>query len=94
MLLASKEDGPPYTMDPVTLETIVRYDFEGQVRSPTFTAHPKFDPETGEILCFGYEASGDGQDGPCDIVVYTIDRDGKQRRRCGTVQSTFLRHDP
>ncbi|KAK1761780.1 retinal pigment epithelial membrane protein-domain-containing protein [Phialemonium atrogriseum] len=65
------EDGPPYAMDPVTLETIVRYDFEGQVRSPTFTAHPKFDPETGEILCFGYEAGGDGQDGSCGIVVYT-----------------------
>ncbi|CAG8981822.1 hypothetical protein HYALB_00013987 [Hymenoscyphus albidus] len=49
MLLAMKEDGPPYAMDPVTLETIGRYDFEGQVESPTFTAHPKFDPITGEM---------------------------------------------
>lgn len=74
VLLAMKEDGPPFAMDPVTLETIGRYDFEGQVRSPTFTAHPKFDPETGEMVCFGYEAGGDGHDASCDIVVYTIDR--------------------
>ncbi|KAJ5639615.1 uncharacterized protein N7484_007477 [Penicillium longicatenatum] len=78
MLLATKEDGPPYAMDPVTLETIGRYDFEGQVLSPTFTAHPKFDPETGEMICFGYEAGGDGNDGSCDIVVYTINVDGKK----------------
>lgn len=78
MLLATKEDGPPYAMDPVTLETIGRYDFEGQIQSPTFTAHPKFDPETGEMICFGYEAGGDGNDGSCDIVVYTINADGKK----------------
>lgn len=78
MLLATKEDGPPYAMDPVTLETFGRYDFEGQVKSPTFTAHPKFDPETGEMIAFGYEAGGDGNDGSCDVVVYTIDRDGRK----------------
>ncbi|KAJ5538189.1 hypothetical protein N7494_007668 [Penicillium frequentans] len=78
MLLATKEDGPPYAMDPVTLETIGRYDFEGQVQSPTFTAHPKFDPETGEMICFGYEAGGDGNDGSCDVVVYTINADGRK----------------
>lgn len=76
MLLATKEDGPPYAMDPTTLETIGRYDFEGQVLSPTFTAHPKFDPATGEMICFAYEAGGNGQDGSCDIVVYTINADG------------------
>ncbi|CAI7581841.1 unnamed protein product [Penicillium pancosmium] len=78
MLLATKEDGPPYAMDPVTLETIGRYDFDGQVQSPTFTAHPKIDPETGELVCFGYEAGGNGNDGSCDIVVYTISAEGKK----------------
>ncbi|KAK6373277.1 transcriptional regulatory protein rco1 [Exophiala oligosperma] len=76
MLLATKEDGPPYAMDPVTLKTIGRYDFEGQVQAPTFTAHPKFDPETGEMICFAYEAGGNGQDGSCDIAVWTIDKSG------------------
>ncbi|KAF2455729.1 carotenoid oxygenase [Lineolata rhizophorae] len=78
VLLATKEDGPPFAMDPETLETIGRYDFDGQVLSPTFTAHPKFDPETGEMVCFAYEAGGNGQDASSDIVAYTIDADGKK----------------
>jgi carotenoid cleavage dioxygenase len=57
MLLATKEDGPAYAMEPETLNTIGRYDFEGQVLSPTMTAHPKFDPKTGEMICYGYEVS-------------------------------------
>ncbi|KKY25334.1 putative 9-cis-epoxycarotenoid dioxygenase [Phaeomoniella chlamydospora] len=76
VLLASKEDGPPFAMDPVTLETIGRYDFEGQILAPTFTAHPKFDPETGEMLCFAYEAGGDGSDCSEDVVVWTLNADG------------------
>lgn len=78
MLLASKEDGPPFAMDPVTLETLGRYDFEGQIKTPTFTAHPKFDPETGEMICFAYEAGGNGNDGSLDVVVWTINADGKK----------------
>lgn len=81
-LLAMKEDGPPFAMDPVTLETIGRYDFDGQVVSPTFTAHPKFDPVTVEMICFGYEAGGNGHDASCDIVVYTIDPDGRKTEEC------------
>jgi carotenoid cleavage dioxygenase-like enzyme len=82
VLLAMKEDGPPFAMDPVTLQTIGRYDFDGQVQSPTFTAHPKFDPETGEMVCYGYQAGGDGHDASVDIVVYTIDKDGKKTEEC------------
>ncbi|EAS33836.3 lignostilbene dioxygenase [Coccidioides immitis RS] len=82
MLLATKEDGPPYAMDPDTLETIGRYDFEGQILSPTFTAHPKFDPRTGEMVCYGYEAGGDGNDGSSDIVVYSINAEGVKTEEC------------
>ncbi|TKA78910.1 hypothetical protein B0A55_03918 [Friedmanniomyces simplex] len=82
MLLAMKEDGPPFAMDPVTLETIGRYDFEGQVQSPTFTAHPKIDPVTGEMVCFGYEAGENGNDASNDIVVYTINADGVKTDEC------------
>ncbi|KAJ6066207.1 Carotenoid oxygenase [Penicillium canescens] len=55
-LLALKEDSPPYAMDPKTLETKGLYTFDGQLPSVTFTAHPKTDPMTGELVCFGYEA--------------------------------------
>lgn len=78
MLLAAKEDGPAFAMDPVTLETHGRYDFDGQITAPTMTAHPKIDPDTGEMICFAYEAGGNGQDGSCDIAVWTISPDGRK----------------
>lgn len=69
-LLALKEDSPPYALDPDTLETLGLYDFDGQLPSLTFTAHPKFDPETREMICFGYEAKGEGT---LDVCYYTFD---------------------
>jgi carotenoid cleavage dioxygenase-like enzyme len=73
-LLALKEVALPYAVDPDTLETR-RYDpFGGQVEAKTFTAHPKVDPYTEELVTYGYEAKG-----LCslDIVVYTLDKAGK-----------------
>ncbi|KZO94314.1 putative carotenoid cleavage dioxygenase [Calocera viscosa TUFC12733] len=75
VLLALKEDGPPFAMDPTTLETFGVWDFQGQIKTPTFTAHPKFDPLTGDMVCYGYEAKGEGSK---DIVVYNIDKEGKK----------------
>jgi carotenoid cleavage dioxygenase len=57
-LFISKEDGLPYRINPETLETIGKWDYEGKLRSETLTAHPKIDPETGELFLFGYEADG------------------------------------
>lgn len=57
-LYISKEDGLPYCMDPETLETLGRWNYEGKVKSEALTAHPKFDPDTGELFLFGYEADG------------------------------------
>jgi carotenoid cleavage dioxygenase len=74
-LLALKEDSPPVWMDPETLETIdSRYDFGGKMTSETFTAHPKIDPKTGEMLAFGYAAKG-----LCgrDMVFYVIGEAGE-----------------
>ncbi|KAI7978157.1 hypothetical protein EIK77_009697 [Talaromyces pinophilus] len=64
-------------MDPETLETKGLYDFDGQLPSLTFTAHPKFDPETREMICFGYEAKGEGT---LDICYYTVGPDGRFRQ--------------
>ncbi|KAH8904646.1 carotenoid oxygenase [Coniochaeta sp. PMI_546] len=72
-LLALKEDAPPYALDPETLETIGLETFNGQLPSLTFTAHPKFDPDTNEMICFGYEARGDGTP---DVCYYRIAADG------------------
>ncbi|KAG2421094.1 hypothetical protein HFD88_000710 [Aspergillus terreus] len=73
-LLALKEDSPPYALDPASLETKGLYDFNGQLPSVTFTAHPKFDPATGEMICFGYEAKGDGTP---DVCYYNVTPDGR-----------------
>jgi carotenoid cleavage dioxygenase-like enzyme len=58
-LLAFKEDSPPAALDLNTLETLDPvYDFGGQLKSKTFTAHPKLDSKTGNLIAFGYEAKG------------------------------------
>ena len=57
-LFALKEDGLPYQLDPLTLETRGRHDFAGKLESVTSSAHPKIDPETGDYVSFGYEARG------------------------------------
>jgi carotenoid cleavage dioxygenase len=51
-LLALEEAHPPFELDPATLETRGVQDF-GTLRGP-FTAHPKTDPRSGELLFFGY----------------------------------------
>lgn len=58
----------------MTLETTGLYDFDGQLPSLTFTAHPKFDPKTGDMVCFGYEARGDGTP---DVCYYTVNPRGE-----------------
>jgi carotenoid cleavage dioxygenase len=72
-LFAMKEDGPPYELDPKTLATKGPMTFGGKFGSQTFTAHPKFDPVSGEMICFGYEATGLASN---DIYLYTMDRAG------------------
>lgn len=76
-LLALKEDSLPIELDPDTLETRGAVDFGGAVTSPTFTAHPKVDPRTGELLAFGYEARGLATP---DIAFYTMDKAGRVTR--------------
>jgi carotenoid cleavage dioxygenase-like enzyme len=74
-LLALKEDSPPVLMDPETLLTTnSAYDFQGKLQSETFTAHPKIDPKTGEMLAFAYAAKGLLTR---DIVFYTISPRGE-----------------
>jgi len=45
--------GPPYKVDPRTLETLGKDDFAGTFKGKV-SAHSKVDPETGELLFFDY----------------------------------------
>ncbi|MEV5957496.1 carotenoid oxygenase family protein [Streptomyces sp. NPDC051987] len=90
-LLALKEAALPYELDPATLETKGVYDFSGQIPGRTFTAHPKHDPRTGDLIAFAYNASGlpDKQ-----IHIYEIAADGKvTRSRTFEVPYSSMVHD-
>ncbi len=48
------EGGPPYRLDPVTLETIGEELFDGKLADQQkFSAHPHRDPDTGDLWNFG-----------------------------------------
>ncbi|PYP90383.1 MAG: hypothetical protein DMG65_11750 [Candidatus Angelobacter sp. Gp1-AA117] len=53
-LLAFGEQGLPWELDPETLETRGQFTFGGRLNDASpFSAHPKFDAETGEMFNFG-----------------------------------------
>jgi carotenoid cleavage dioxygenase len=72
-LLALKEIALPYAVDPDTLATLKYDPFGSQVHSKTFTAHPKIDPFTNELVVYGYEATGLAS---LDVATYTLDSNG------------------
>lgn len=55
-LLALEEGHNPFELDPVTLKSRGYVDYAGPALR--FTAHPKMDPETGEMVFFGYSTGG------------------------------------
>lgn len=75
-LLALDEGSSPVAMDPVTLETAGSWTFEGKYKG-AMTAHPKIDPETGEMLFFAYMADGPGSK---TIAYNVVGADGRVTR--------------
>src|SRR3984885_6752375 len=51
-LLALEEGHQPFELDPLTLESRGYVPLAG--KAGRFTAHPKMDPQTGEMVFFGY----------------------------------------
>lgn len=72
-LLALWEGGRPWQLDADTLDTIGEYDFDGELKGGySYSAHPTWDPNTGELFNFGI------QYGPrTKLRTYRIDRHGK-----------------
>jgi carotenoid cleavage dioxygenase-like enzyme len=56
-LLALEEGHLPTEIEPGTLKRRGYCDYQGGISGP-FTAHPKIDPATGEMVFFGYNAAG------------------------------------
>ena len=73
-LYALKEDSPALAMNPATLETDGYTWFDGKMTGQTFTAHPKIDPRTGNMIAFGYASSGLCSD---DATYYEVTPQGE-----------------
>jgi carotenoid cleavage dioxygenase-like enzyme len=75
-LLALEEAHQPFELDPETLEPRGYLPYAGAAKR--FTAHPKTDPETGELVFFGYRA---GEDLFSERIAYgVVDRNGEVTR--------------
>lgn len=71
-LLAMEEGHRPYELDPVTLESIGSWNFNGKLNT-AMTAHPKVDPETGEMIFFAYMATGPFAS---DVALHKVNKGG------------------
>ena len=74
-LMALEEGHKPFALDPLTLESLGYLDeYQGPV-----TAHPKLDPETGEMVWFAY--IGNGLPFANELSYGVTDKSGKVLRR-------------
>ena len=71
-MLVMEEGHRPYEIDPVTLESIGSWDFRGKLQT-AMTAHPKIDPDTGEMIFFAYMATGPFS---ADVMVHKVNAAG------------------
>ncbi|MEH6589466.1 MAG: carotenoid oxygenase family protein [Halioglobus sp.] len=55
-LMSLGEFGYPYEINPDDLSTVGTYNYDGKLPG-NMTAHPRIDPDTGELLFFGYDVT-------------------------------------
>jgi carotenoid cleavage dioxygenase len=76
-LLALVESHLPFALEPETLAALGYDDFAGGMAGLKFTAHPKIDPETGEMVFFAYSVGGFFTK---TLLYGVIDKNGKLTR--------------
>lgn len=83
-LLALEEGHEPFALDPASLASLGYVQYAGAAKH--FTAHPKIDPETGELVFFGYMA---GEEMFSNSIAYgVVDRNGSVTR-CDMFDAPF-----
>jgi all-trans-8'-apo-beta-carotenal 15,15'-oxygenase len=89
-LLGLSEGGHPTAIDPVDLSWRGEWDFHGTLpREMTFTAHPRFDPRTGDGYAWGVRR-GEGW----ALTVYRMERTGRLKELHSIPQrDLFMVHD-
>ncbi|MBM3649257.1 MAG: hypothetical protein FJX11_15845 [Alphaproteobacteria bacterium] len=85
-LLSLWEGGPPYVLDPATLETRHVEPFGGKVRA--FSAHPRRDPESGALFNFGIDYAA-----KCTLTPYRLDKGVLTRLPPITLPYAVMNHD-
>lgn len=86
-LYAMMEGGTPYRVSLPDLETQGEHDFDGTV-THNFTAHPKVDVETGEMITFGYGIT------PPFLSYSVVGTDGKASHQTEiTIPKPIMMHD-
>lgn len=88
--LGLSEGGPPVEIDPTTLAYKSEWNFYGTLPGDVpFTAHPKFDPVTGEGYAYGIRR-GMG----LALTVFRMEKDGKLKQLYSLPQPQyFMVHD-
>jgi carotenoid cleavage dioxygenase-like enzyme len=93
-LMALEEGHPPTLIDAATLDTLGYADYRGRV-----TAHPKVDPDTGEMVWFAYSA-GEGPPlnrtvsyGVTDAAGKVVRRDNFEAPFCSMVHDFMVTKD-
>jgi all-trans-8'-apo-beta-carotenal 15,15'-oxygenase len=88
-LLALWEGGLPHALDLETLETYGLENLEGLEHKRSYSAHPKQDPQTGEIFNFGVSYGKNAT-----LNLYRSDRNGKLiKKNQATLQGLPMIHD-
>jgi all-trans-8'-apo-beta-carotenal 15,15'-oxygenase len=89
-LLAFGEQGLPWELDPDTLETVGQFTFNGRLNyASPMAAHPKFDPETGEMFDFGIFFSAQTP----RLYFYCFGREGLRYRKAVGLPYSCSVHD-
>jgi all-trans-8'-apo-beta-carotenal 15,15'-oxygenase len=79
-LLALWEGGNPYSLSSHTLATLGIDNLSGLDKKEAFSAHPKIDPQTGEIFNFGVTGGGKSK-----LNLYQSDPTGKVIKKSSTL---------
>lgn len=85
-LLSLWEGGPPYELDPATLATRGIEDFGGAAKA--FSAHPRIDPESGELFNFGIDYGRH-----CTLTPYRLHRGRLTKLPAVALPQPVMNHD-
>lgn len=75
-LLALEESHAPFAIDAQSLASLGSHNYGGDLVGP-MTAHPKVDPQSGELIAFAYQTAGLGSR---DTRLHVVGPDGRLRR--------------